>query len=171
MGLSLIGPRGAGKSTVGKKLAWMLRLEYVSIDAEIERVAGKPIARIVDEEGWIGFRLREEAALAQAAVVADRLLDTGGGIVEVPGNRALLRRFGPVVWLTAPLSTLLARVAATGDRPPLTEHEDPADELAEIVARREPFYREIADLTLSNDDKTVPEVCEEILIWLRALVA
>ena len=171
MGLSLIGPRGSGKSTVGKKLAWMLRLEYVSIDAEIERAAGKPIARIVQDEGWVGFRLAEEAALARAARVDGRLLDTGGGIVEVPGNRALLRRYGRVVRLAASMGTLLARTESSSDRPPLTAHDDPADEMAEIVARREPLYGETADLTVSNDGKTVQEVCEEIVTWVRALSA
>jgi shikimate kinase len=169
MGLSLIGPRGAGKSTVGKKLAGMLRLEYVSIDAQIERTAGRPIPEIVAADGWVGFRLQEEAALTQAARAPGRLLDTGGGIVEVPGNRALLRRYGPVVWLSARSATLLARLAGSAERPALTAHDDPADEMAEVLARRDPFYRELADLAVSTEGKSGDEVAEEIVTWLRAL--
>jgi shikimate kinase len=169
MSLSLIGPRGVGKTAVGKKLAWMLRLDYVSIDAAIVEAEGRSVREIVETEGWVRFRLLEESLLARAALVPGRLLDTGGGVVEIPGNRALLARYGRVIWLTAPVAELVARTSGSGDRPPLTDLTDEEEEMAEVLMRREPLYREIADFSVHTAGKTVAEVCEEIVTWLRAL--
>lgn len=169
MSLSLIGPRGAGKSAVGRLLARMLDLEYLSTDEMIARKAGRTIAEIVAEEGWVQFRLLEETALAEAIKAPGRLLDTGGGIVELPSNRNLLRRYGPVVWLTAPRSVLLARAPATNHRPPLSDGGDPVAELVETLDRREPLYRGVAGFVVHNDAKTVEAVGEEVASWVRAM--
>ena len=139
--VSLIGPRGAGKSTLGAgRLAARLGLEYVSIDERIAQAAGRSIPEIVRADGWVQFRILEEKVLADAAQADDRLLDCGGGIVEVPANRERLRRAGPVVWIDAPLAVLIRRTAGDGDRPPLTEDDDPAREMELVVARRDPLY-------------------------------
>ncbi len=171
MSLSLIGPRGAGKSAIGRRLAGQLTLTYESIDERIAAAAGRSIAEIVAAEGWVKFRVLEEAALAEVASKPNRLLDCGGGIVEVPGNRKRLREAGPVVWVTAPIAVLVERIRGDAERPPLTDEGDPFAEMEDVVARRDPLYRETADLTVHNAGEDVESICEEIIAWIRALSA
>lgn len=168
MGLSLIGPRGAGKTTVGKLVASALDLEYVSTDQSIVEADGRTIDRIVAEDGWMKFRLIEEASLAKIAQAPGRLIDTGGGAVEVPGNRSLLKRYGPIIWLTASIATLKFRITGTAGRPPLTGTGSSEDEIEDVLLRREPLYRGLADFTVYNDGKEALNVSREIVIWVTA---
>jgi shikimate kinase len=160
-GVVLVGYRGAGKSTIGPHLAARLERPFVDLDAEIERAAGRPIPAIFAADGEPAFRDLESAALAR--VVASRpgcVLATGGGAVLRPANREAMRRHGLVAWLRADPATLAARLTADpAGRPSLTGR-DPAAEVADVLAAREPLYAAVADLTLDTTNAT-PDACAD----------
>lgn len=141
--LYLIGPRGAGKSSVGRLAAGRLGLPLVDVDTLIEQRAGRDVRRIFAEQGEPAFRALERQAMLdllqddRAAVVA-----TGGGCVLDPEVRGRLGQLRAVFWLTAELPVLERRIAGSA-RPSLTG-DDPARELEQIVSRREPLYRAAA---------------------------
>ncbi|MDH5823511.1 shikimate kinase [Luteimonas sp. RD2P54] len=143
--LVLVGPMGAGKSSIGRRLAGRCGLAFVDLDEEIERRTGASVATIFDCEGEAGFRARERAAL-EAVLAGDGLvLATGGGAVLDPGGRALMRRRGFVVHLHASVERQLARLARDRSRPLLAGNDREAV-LHRLAGIREPLYREVADL-------------------------
>ncbi len=145
----LVGPRGSGKTTVGRMLAGRLSLAFMDTDALVAEGAGQSIAEIVEAEGWPGFRLRESLALA-AAAVSGTVVATGGGMVLSEANRAFMRLHGRVIYLHAPARVLrdrLMRRPEAGQRPSLTG-ENPADETAAVLAERDPLYRAAAHHTV-----------------------
>ena len=163
----LVGPMGAGKSTVGRALAYRLGAELVDLDAEIVHVAGKPIPEIFAEEGEAGFREREARALADLAGRDEALVvATGGGVVLREENRQLMARSGTTVYLHAAVDTLLARTRGDSNRP-LLQVADPRAQLTQLQAEREPLYREAA-LTVATDGRTPQDVAGEILSRLPA---
>jgi shikimate kinase len=148
-GVVLVGGRGAGKSTVGRRVAALLGRRFVDIDAEVERREGRTVAALFSASGEAGFREAEAAAVeavereAPGAVVA-----TGGGAVLRASNREALRRMGQVVWLRADAAVLGARLArGAGGRPSLTGR-GVVEELAEVLAAREGFYAGVADVVV-----------------------
>ena len=161
MNVALVGARGTGKSTIaallGERLGWPVR----STDRRIEELAGRTIAAIVEAEGWGRFRELEEEAVAEAARLDRHVLDTGGGVVLRPANVAALRGSGLVVWLTAPVDTLVERVREGAGRPSLTGR-DPADEVDAVLREREPLYRAAAHETVSTDGRMPEEVANAI---------
>jgi shikimate kinase len=159
---------GAGKSTVGRKLARRLRLRFVDADAEIEAAAGASVAEIFAREGEAGFRARERAAVealeGQAAVVA-----LGGGAFVQAEVRARLAGSGGVVYLRARPETLLERIGEAEERP-LLAGLGRAERLArirELLEEREPAYA-AADLCLDTDGRAVEEIVESIVRGLSA---
>ena len=148
--LVLVGPMGAGKSCVGRRLAERFGLRLVDADHEIERIAGTSINTIFDVEGEAGFRAREsavlEALLAQDGVV----LSTSGGAVLDPDNRRRMRERGFVVHLMVSVEQQLARLARDRSRP-LLARGDREQVLRDLSARRAPLYAEVADLVFDTD--------------------
>ncbi len=145
----LIGPRGCGKSTIGKLLAKRLSLRFCDTDTLIVQTAGASVTDIVAAEGWEGFRRREARALLQAAV-PDTVVATGGGMVLAEENRAVMRDNGTVVYLAATANVLRARLSRSPDksgRPSLTGAE-PLQEIELILAEREPLYRQTAHIVV-----------------------
>lgn len=159
--ISLIGMPASGKSTLGRELARRLGKEFLDLDAELERRAGKSIPQIFEEEGEAGFRKREAELAAEYGKEGGRVLSCGGGIIKTPGNARALRRGGPVLWVQRPVEEL----AVGGDRPLSKSREA----LAQMEAERTPLYRAAADAAVKNDgafEKTVEkalEVLEELL--------
>ncbi len=153
-GLILLGPRGSGKTTVGRIVADRLAVPFADLDADIVNQAGRSIAELFAAEGEAGFRPRETAAL-RAALARPGVLATGGGVVVTPENRDLLRATGcRRVLLIADASTLFARITADAatatNRPALTSHEGIA-EVEHLLATRSPLYAAVATETISVD--------------------
>lgn len=161
----LIGPMGAGKTSVGKYLASHLDKEFVDSDQEIEKRTGASLTWIYDLEGMDGFRQRETNMIDELSQRENIVLSTGGGCVEVPEIRDHLRQRGVVVYMEVSLETQLKRLERDKKRP-LLQAGNPRDVLIKLWEEREPFYEEIADYTVVTDHRSVRDVCEDILAWL-----
>lgn len=162
----LIGPMGAGKSSVGRRLAGELGRPFHDTDARIRERTGVDIALIFEIEGEAGFRRREHDVLCELAEQKDAVIATGGGIVLDEGNREILRRRGMVIHLSASLETLVERTARNPHRP-LLQNEDPEGTLARLMAEREPLYRELADIEWPTDGRSVASVARQLADYLR----
>ncbi|TKR30876.1 shikimate kinase [Luteimonas gilva] len=149
--LVLIGPMGAGKSSIGKRLAERFGLAFVDADREVETQTGVSIATIFDCEGEAGFRERERSVLAKLLDGRDQLIATGGGAVLDAESRALMRRHGFVVHLHVDVDGQLQRLARCTNRP-LLQREDREEVLRVLAAAREPLYAETADLRFDTRD-------------------
>lgn len=162
----LIGPMGVGKTTIGRQLAERLDLRFFDSDHEIEQRTGADIPWIFDVEGEAGFRRREQEVIDELTAQPGVVLATGGGAVLDPQNRTRLRDRGTVIYLKAPLESLLERTARDRKRP-LLRTANPRARLARIMAEREPLYREAADFVVSTDRRPVRQVVREIVDYLR----
>lgn len=140
---------GAGKTTVGKKLAKAIGRQFVDLDRQVEKTTGVSVATIFEIEGEAGFRLRESQALAQLAAIGNQVIATGGGAVLSPANRARMSGTGVVVYLHAPPDLLYARTKHDRKRP-LLQVADPLARIASLVEKRDPLYREIADIVVES---------------------
>lgn len=158
----LVGPMGAGKTTVGKRLANVRKLEFVDSDAEIESRTGVDISYIFEREGEAGFRKREKAVIADLALRDNVVLATGGGAVIDPANRKALSSGGFVVYLHASVDQQLARTARSGNRPLLKQASDRRLVLQSLFTFRDPLYREIADLVVNTDGRNARTLVREI---------
>lgn len=147
--LFLVGPMGAGKTTIGRLLAKTTGLKFYDSDREIEARTGVGIPMIFEYEGEEGFRRREHEVLVDLVKLQGIVLATGGGIVMRPDNRELLRRHGFVVYLSCSVARQLERTAKDGHRP-LLKTPDPAKRLRELMAIRAPLYESIADLMVDT---------------------
>ncbi len=159
---------GAGKSTIGRLLAKELRLPFRDSDKEIEHRTGADIPWIFDVEGEQGFREREQAVIAELCDAVGVVLATGGGAVLRPENRAALKRGGRVVYLHASVEQQLDRTSRDRNRP-LLRAADPGKVLRDLLAIRDPLYREIADVIVETDERPPRLVVQEILDRLEAL--
>jgi len=152
---------GAGKTTIGSKLASHLEKEFFDTDKEIENITGANIPLIFELEGEDGFRKRETQVLSQLATKDNILLATGGGIVLRKENREKLKEHGCVIYLHATLDHLLERTAKDRNRP-LLQTENPRKTLSDIIQQREPLYREVADVIVETNDKQIYEILQEL---------
>lgn len=157
----LIGPMGAGKSAVGRKLAEELQLEFVDSDDVIEQRTGVDIPYIFEREGESGFRARERQIIDELTQLPKVVLATGGGAVQDPANRAHLGSRGRVVYLHASVDQQLRRTRSGRERPMLKGGE-PREILEALMALRDPQYREIADVIVETDGRRVTAVTREI---------
>ncbi len=157
----LVGPMGAGKSTVGKQLAVRLSYQFVDTDQLIEEKSGADIPWIFDVEGESGFRVRETSALDSLFDVSACVVATGGGIVVTPENHSRLSSLGLVVYLTASISQLLNRTSKDKKRP-LLQVSDPEARITELFESRDPLYRKLADVVLETDGRSSKWVVQEI---------
>lgn len=162
--LLLIGPMGAGKSSIARRLAEITGRRAEDTDAMVRREQrGRPIADIFAREGEAFFREREAAALASLRErPAGLVVATGGGIILREENRQMLRALGCVVFLHADVETLFARVSRNEKRP-LLQTADPRATLTELLGARESFYRECAHFAVETSHRTHAEVAAEVL--------
>ena len=157
----LIGPMGAGKTTVGRRLADALALEFFDSDHEIESRTGVDISYIFDKEGEVGFRQREAQVIDELTARSGLVLATGGGAVVTPDNRRHLAARGFVVYLHASLQQQLMRTDRCDNRP-LLQSQDRRATLDRLLSQRDPLYREIADLVLETDHRSARVLAQEI---------
>jgi shikimate kinase len=179
--LTLIGYRATGKTTLARLLARRLGCDWIDADVEIERRAGKSIALIFAQDGEPAFRDLEAAVIgdlcrrqerAPAGVTGDPcrrhelVLAAGGGAPLRPESREAMRAAGKVVWLKATPATILARMsgdASTVARRPNLTNQGGLEEIVQLLARREPIYRQAAHLEVDTEGKEPAEIVDEIL--------
>jgi shikimate kinase len=163
----LVGPMGAGKSTIGRQLAKSLSGVFVDSDKEVEDRTGVDIPLIFELEGEAGFRARERAVIDELTQRPGIVLATGGGAVLDPDNRRHLRNRGQVIYLETSVDQQLARTGRDRNRP-LLQTENPRARLEELMRVREPLYREVAHHIIATDGRRVREVVDDILECLKA---
>lgn len=159
----LIGPMGAGKSTIGRHLADQLHLEFYDSDQEIERRTGADIAWVFDIEGEEGFRTREENVINDLSEKQGIVLATGGGSIIRKSVRNKLSARGIVVYLETTIDKQVARTQRDKRRPLLQNTNSPENVLKDLAGERNPLYEEIADYTVQTDDQSARAVANEII--------
>ena len=162
----LVGPMGAGKSTIGKYLAQQLKLRFADTDTEIEDRTGADIPWIFDVEGEPGFRDREQQVVEEMTLWDDIVLATGGGVVMRPENRQALAARGFVVYLHATVDEQVRRTRRD-QRRPLLQTGDPEAVLRNLMAIRDPLYREIADHIIETDGCSPRTVAQRLVRELQ----
>ncbi len=158
----LVGPMGAGKSTIGRQLARSLGLEFIDSDREIEARTGVDIPLIFELEGEDGFRHREQDIIDTLTQRQGIVLATGGGAVLSSTNRRHLASRGLVIYLHTSVNQQLQRTAHDRNRP-LLQTDNPGQKLQQLMKERDPLYREIADLVIETDGCRVREVVGKIV--------
>ena len=165
--LVLVGPMGAGKSSIGKRLASRFGLVFVDVDREIEVRTGATIPTIFECEGEVGFRARESATLADLLQREGLVIATGGGAVLDAGSRQRMRARGFVVYLQVSLARQVERLARDRSRP-LIAGDDREQVLQRLSGLREPLYREVADLCFDTDQRFPPQATAQLARLLQA---
>ncbi|WP_043263499.1 shikimate kinase [Streptomyces sp. CT34] len=156
----LVGPPGAGKSTVGALLAARLGVGYRDTDADIVATAGKPIAEIFIDEGEPHFRELERAAVRTALGTHPGVLSLGGGAIMDDGTRKLLTGL-PVVFLDVELADAVKRVGLDAPRPLLAVN--PRKQWRELMERRRPLYTEVARAVIATGERTPEDIAGAIV--------
>lgn len=159
----LVGPMGAGKSTIGRELADKLHLDFYDSDQEIERRTGADIAWVFDLEGEDGFRKREETVIEDLSEKQGIVLATGGGSVISTQVRNRLSARGIVVYLETTIDKQVARTQRDRRRPLLQTSEEPRSVLEKLAVERNPLYEEIADVIVQTDDQSAKVVAHKII--------
>ena len=163
MRIFIVGPMASGKSTLGKKLAQTLEIDFLDTDNEIEKRAGAEISWIFEVEGEDGFRERESKALQKSVEKDNVVISTGGGIVTIEENRDLMIAKGKVVYLKTPIEIQLKRTENDKKRPLLSQGSR-EQTLRTLKKERDPQYEEIADITINHDQqKSRNAVIDEII--------
>lgn len=158
----LIGPMGAGKTTIGRRLAELRGLQFLDSDHEIEARTGVDIPYIFEREGEPGFRKREKQIIAELTAMSGIVLATGGGAILDPDNRQVLAARGYVVYLHASVDQQLARTSRADNRPLLHASSNRRETLTLLFTMRDPLYREIADLVLATDHRSAKTLIQDI---------
>lgn len=161
----LVGLMGAGKSSIGRRLAARLNKPFIDADDEIEKAANMTIPEIFERHGEAAFRDGERRVIARLLGEEVGVLATGGGAFMDAQTRALIRERGTSVWLRAEIEVLLKRVARRSNRP-LLQNADPRAVLEKLMAERYPVYAE-ADIVVDTGDGPHENVVDHILATLR----
>ncbi|RUO64013.1 shikimate kinase [Pseudidiomarina planktonica] len=159
----LVGPMGAGKSTIGRQIARELHLEFYDSDSEIERRTGAEISWVFELEGEEGFRAREEKVIEELTEHTGIVLATGGGSILSKESRNRLSARGIVVYLQTTIDKQLARTQRDKRRPLISEAENPREVLETLAEERNPLYEEIADITVRTDEQSAKFVIDQII--------
>ncbi|ALP54191.1 shikimate kinase [Candidatus Tenderia electrophaga] len=162
----IVGPMGAGKTTIGRQLARSLGWEFVDSDHEIVARTGVQIPVIFDVEGEVGFRRREKKVIDELSACQRLVLATGGGVVLDAENRRRLNERGVVVYLHASAEQLFKRTARDRNRP-LLQTADPQQKIRDLLVQREPLYREVADIVMETGEENVRAVVRKLMGHLK----
>lgn len=166
--LFLVGPMGAGKTTIGRMLAQAMQLEFIDTDHELQDRTGVDIPTIFEFEGEAGFRKRERLIIDELTQKHSVVLATGGGAVLDADNRRHLAARGIVIYLHCSPDQQYERTYRDKNRP-LLQTEDPLKKLNELMEVREPFYQEVADIVVASERKNAQGVVKEILAKIKHL--
>ena len=159
----LVGPMGAGKSTIGRQLAQQLNMEFFDSDHEIEKRTGADVGWVFDLEGEEGFRDREEKVINELTEKQGIVLATGGGSVKSKETRNRLSARGVVVYLETTIEKQLARTQRDKRRPLLQTEEPPREVLERLAQERNALYEEGADFVIQTDDQSAKVVANQIV--------
>ncbi|GAW94126.1 shikimate kinase [Calderihabitans maritimus] len=162
----LIGFMGTGKSSVGRRLAKILKMDFVDTDAEIEKLTGLTVAQIFARHGEKRFRSEEELIVKKVARRQNCVIATGGGVVLNPENVKNLKETGVIICLTAEPETILERVKRRNTRP-LLPRGSTVERVNELMEQRRAYYEAAADYTVDTTHLTREEVVKEILKLLE----
>ena len=162
----LIGPMGAGKTSVGRHLAELIKLDFVDSDTEIEARTGVDIAYIFEKEGEEGFRRREKKIIDEISSREGVVLATGGGVIMDAENRKNLSSRGYVIYLYTNVKKQVERVKKGRERPLLT-NKDPEKILKDLMEVRDPLYREIAECVITTNGRHINSIAKEIFDALK----
>ena len=171
MNLFLIGYRGSGKSTVGALVAQRLNWRFVDLDDLVEKRTGKKIADIFKSEGEEAFRQHEKESLESIRRSKNQVIALGGGALNHPDIRVLLKKMGKAVWLQAPAAILHARIQRDAKAGMIRPELKPGGGLSEVeavLAEREPIYRSSATHAIDVTTVSADDVAESIELWFRA---
>lgn len=157
----LIGPMGSGKTSIGRQLAKLLKLEFYDCDHELENQTGASINLIFDVEGESGFRERETKMLDYLSAKSGILLSTGGGAVCSPENRQLLQSRGFVVYLKTSVGNQIKRLSQDKSRP-LLQAEDRVQRLNDLAKVRNPLYNSTADMVYTTRNQSLQVTANEL---------
>ena len=160
----LVGMMGAGKSSIGRRLAARLGIPFVDADIEIEKAAGMSIAEIFAAHGEPYFRAGETRVIARLLDGGPQVLATGGGAFMNADNRAAIHAKGVSVWLRATIEVLARRIKRRNDRP-LLKDVDPIETLRRLIDERYPTYAQ-ADVTVESRDVPHDAIVDEIVAGL-----
>jgi shikimate kinase len=163
----LIGPMGSGKTTVGRRLAEKLDIDFYDADHAIIDKTGVSIDHIFDVEGEKGFRKRESNVLKDLCNKPNIVLATGGGAVMLEENRLEISKAGSVIYLSSSVDQILRRTAKSKTRPLLENSTNKRKTISDIIEARDPLYREIATIIINTNGKKLNEVIHEILNQLK----
>ena len=162
----LVGPMGAGKSTIGRQLATILNYDFYDSDHKIEARTGADIPWIFDVEGEAGFRKRESSMIDELTQLDGVVIATGGGAITHEINRKNLATRGVVVYLRTSVEQQLERTARDRNRP-LLQTDEPRKVLTELMKVRGPLYEEVADIVVDTGDGGIRDVAQHIVNMLK----
>ncbi len=163
----LIGPMGAGKSTVGSQLAKRMNRKFYDSDQELEMRTGVDLAWIYSLEGEEGFNRREQAVIEDLTQMQHIVLSTGGGSVIYPESRRCLSERGLVIYLQTSKPEQCSRTARNRRNRPLLQVDNLQQQIETLMRQRAPLYEEIANIRISTDGKSVARVVDEIITALE----
>ncbi|AAM68063.1 shikimate kinase AroK [Buchnera aphidicola] len=165
----LIGPMGAGKSTIGRQLSQQLNMEFFDSDQEIEKRTGANISWVFDVEGEHGFRQREVKVIDELTKKQGIVLATGGGSVKFKENRNILSARGIVIYLETTIEKQLSRTKRDKKRPLLQSNISNRTVLENLAYERNPLYEEIADFKIQTDNQSAKSVAYSIIHLLEKM--
>jgi len=169
MSIVLVGLMGAGKSSIGRRLATRLGMPFKDADAEVEAAAGCSIEEIFERFGEAAFRDGERRVIKRLLAEPPHVLATGGGAFMDPETRALIRAEAISVWLRADLDLLVARTSRRSHRP-LLKQADPREVLQKLIDERYPVYGE-ADIVVDTDESPQDVMVDRVMTGLRRHLA
>lgn len=162
----LIGPMGAGKTTIGRQLAKRLSKGFYDSDHEIEKYTGADIPLIFEIEGEEGFRKRESQVLEELVLNKNIVLSTGGGAILVAENRKLLSDNGIIIYLKSTAEKLYKRIANDKSRP-LLQTDDRLNKIKRILDEREPIYLSLANKVIETQEQSIKQITQKIIDFIK----